>query len=902
MDRLFTVTVGTGDTDRTWTDVRELSWSEICALLTDHQEGNKRGPCIVPARFRGQRRIQAEADEIGIAMLDADCGHDLDEIEAAIRAKGWAAVIHSTHSHLTTRTKANRARWEAFFADCPIAAEQYFLREKGYLAHVAQGARIVETGKRDVVLEHAPCPKFRVALPLSRPWRAADYADQKTASAAWKDRIEALAAALGLHHDQSCTDTSRLFYLPRHAPGAPFATRVIDGQACDIWSLPAAAETTTAVPEPPQPHLLIGSTRCVEVADTSVGETFDLTRWAATCGHRLRIVDALKARAPHIFTGHVADGVKHHIRCAFDDQHTDPGGDNATFIIDAGQSENGGFVYHCRHAHCDGRDRLEFLRRMIDRGWLAVADLTDPSFMLAEEEKGPKETASFEDCIAAAEQLTEQSRPDAINDVLARIYDAKLDPVSLRMALAVIKHRTSLPLGDLRRGLDAIRAKHDGPLEDLGLKVARITLAEFFADGNHLVRGVDKCFWAYTGSFWTRLTDEQALNRLVDVVERHVPPEEASYRTVADAAFRLMTGLRALPGDVLRLTEEPPPVVNCRNGELWIAADGSASLRPHRAESYLTYALDVAYDPRATCPRFDQAILDIFARSSDPVDMARHFMEFFGYAIQPRRNIACYFMLRGRGSNGKTKLIQTMEHLINKRAIYSDRIANIETDKFAVGSLAGKLLLLDDDVDTDTLLPDGFLKKVSERKVLTGQLKFKDAFEFVATCLPVMLANNFPRCADLSWGQRRRAKLIPFDRIFTETDKDDTLFPYIWTHEMPGVLNRAIEGLQRLRRRGGFAEPADCRKALAEWLAHANPLAGFIEERCRPDLTARVPTSAFYRSFREWADEAGIRNIPARNTIKRNLENLGYRVDHGKAGSAVFGIDIEPWYAARDAA
>ena len=902
MDRLFTVTVGTGDTDRTWTDVRELSWSEICALLTDHQEGNKRGPCIVPARFRGQRRIQAEADEIGIAMLDADCGHDLDEIEAAIRAKGWAAVIHSTHSHLTTRTKANRARWEAFFAECPIAAEEYFLREKGYLAHVAQGARIVETGKRDVVFEHAPCPKFRVALPLSRPWRAADYADQKAASAAWKDRIEALAAALGLHHDQSCTDTSRLFYLPRHAPGAPFETLVIDGQACDIWSLPAAAETTAAAPEPPQPHLLIGSTRCVEGADTSVGETFDLTRWAATCAHRFRIVDALKARAPHIFTGHVADGVKHHIRCALDDQHTDPGGDNATFIIDAGQSENGGFVYHCRHAHCDGRDRLEFLRRMIDRGWLAVADLTDPSFLLAEEEKGPKETASFEDCIAAAEQLTEQSRPDAINDVLAGIYEAKLDPVSLRMALAAIKHRTGLPLGDLRRGLDDIRAKHDGPLEDLGLKVARITLAEFFADGNHLVRGVDKCFWAYTGSFWTRLTDEQVLNRLVDVVERHVPPEEASYRTVADAAFRLMTGLRALPGDVLRLTEEPPPVVNCRNGELWIAANGSASLRPHRAESYLTYALDVAYDPRATCPRFDQAIHDIFACSSDPADMARHFMEFFGYAIQPRRDIACYFMLRGRGSNGKTKLIQTMEHLINKRAIYSDRIANIEADKFAVGSLAGKLLLLDDDVDTDTLLPDGFLKKVSERKVLTGQLKFKDAFEFVATCLPVMLANNYPRCADLSWGQRRRAKLIPFDRIFTETDKDDTLFPYIWTHEMPGVLNRAIEGLRRLRRRGGFAEPADCRKALAEWLAHANPLAGFIEERCRPDLTARVPTSAFYRSFREWADEAGIRNIPARNTIKRNLENLGYRVDHGKAGSTVFGIHIEPWFEARDAA
>jgi putative DNA primase/helicase len=259
--------------------------------------------------------------------------------------------------------------------------------------------------------------------------------------------------------------------------------------------------------------------------------------------------------------------------------------------------------------------------------------------------------------------------------------------------------------------------------------------------------------------------------------------------------------------------------------------------------------------------------------------------------------------LRGQGNNGKTKLMQTIERLVNKRAIYSDRMANIESDKFAIGSLAGKLILLDDDVDTDTLLPDGFLKKVSERKVLTGQLKFKDAFEFVATCLPVMLANNYPRCSDLSWGQRRRAKIIPFDRIFTDADKDDRLFPAIWADELPGVLNRAVEGLRGLRQRGGFAEPADCKRAMNDWLAHANPLAGFIEEMCRPDLSARVPTSAFYRAFRQWAYEAGIRNIPARNTIKRNLENLGYRVAHASAGSVVHGIEIvEDSYAARNAA
>jgi len=897
MDQTFTITLGGGDTDRIWRDTRSLSWSQVCDLLTDHREGNKRGPCVVPARFRGERRVQSEADKIGIVMLDADCGHTQDEITTAVRAKGWAAIIHSTHSHMTTRTKTNRARWEAFQAECPIAAEDHCLRDKGYLPHVTEGAKIIETTDKDIIFEHQPCPKFRVALPLSRPWLATDFPDQKTANAAWKARIEALAASLGLHHDQSCTDTSRLFYLPRHAPNAPFKTLLIDGSDCDIWSL---AEAPTAVEGKPQRALAIESPKIKSVTAPDSNETVNLTKWAAEHGDRFLIATALKARMPSVLTGYVADGIKNHIRCADDDRHTDPSPDTATIVIDAGQSDNGGFVYHCRHAHCDGQDRLYFLHRMIQHGWLSIADLTDPDFLIPAEEI---EEPCFEDCLEAADTLSQNSTPDQINDVVTMVYNAGLDPISKRMVFSAIKKLTGIPLGDLHKSFAVIRAEKKGPAIDIGLQVAKTVLAEFFAYGDHMVRGVDKCFWVYTGTHWTRITDEQVLNRVINVVERYVDADEIPYRTVADAAFKLLTGMRALPGDVLRLTDEPAPVINCRNGELWLADNGVVDLRTHRYDTYLTYVLDGDYNPTATCPKFDQALLDIFAHSTNPRDMARHFMEFFGYAIQPRRDIACYFMLRGQGSNGKTKLMQTMEKLINKRAMHNDRLANIEADKFAIGALAGKLVLLDDDVDTDTLLPDGFLKKVSERKIMTGQLKFKDSFEFVATCLPVLLANNFPRCSDLSWGQRRRAKIIPFERIFTDEDKDDRLFPSIWADEMPGVLNRAIEGLIRLRLRSDFDQPADCKNAMHEWLAHANPLSAFIDERCQDNRDTHVPTRAFYRYFQEWAEEAGIRNVPARNTIKRNLENLGYRVSHTREGSVVFGIEIcGHWYADQNAA
>jgi len=95
----------------------------------------------------------------------------------------------------------------------------------------------------------------------------------------------------------------------------------------------------------------------------------------------------------------------------------------------------------------------------------------------------------------------------------------------------------------------------------------------------------------------------------------------------------------ARDGDPFRLKEQRRGVINCRNGELWLTDDNQFELRPHRAESFLTYCLAVEYDPSAKCQLFDQTVSEIFAKSTNPADMVRHWIELMGYAIQPRRRI-----------------------------------------------------------------------------------------------------------------------------------------------------------------------------------------------------------------------------------------------------------------------
>lgn len=134
--------------------------------------------------------------------------------------------------------------------------------------------------------------------------------------------------------------------------------------------------------------------------------------------------------------------------------------------------------------------------------------------------------------------------------------------------------------------------------------------------------------------------------------------------------------------------------------------------------------------------------------------------------------------------------------------------------------------------------PDGELKKISEPKVLTGERKNGPYFNFVIHTVPVLICNNVPSVADLSWGMLRRLMVIPFDRTFKK-DADPDLFPKIWATELPGVFNRALRGLKRLQQRGWrFKQPDSVRKATKRLLADANPLPAFIAACCTRDQRA----------------------------------------------------------------
>ena len=436
--------------------------------------------------------------------------------------------------------------------------------------------------------------------------------------------------------------------------------------------------------------------------------------------------------------------------------------------------------------------------------------------------------------------------PEALSAALAAENRVKcsppLDTVEVEKIVASVTQYPASPIGD---GADAAEG------------LMHLVLDRYFRGGKQLMLSTDGRFWHYDGRLWRPVQDQWVAGTVLKIIQGN-PVKNQKTASVLSQVLALLRAKLAVKDDLLGFVAEPAPVINCANGELWIAQDGSVELRPHRPESYLRHCLDVAYDPDAPCVEYDRAVLEIFGKADNPKAMVRHWNELIGYLVQPRRNIPLIVILLGGGDNGKTVMIRTVVRLLGNQLVHAQRVEDLDKNRFAMGSLFGKLLFVDDDVRAGARLPDGVLKTISEAKEVTGELKYQPSFNFVVRTVPVLLCNNIPSLADLSHGMLRRLMVIPFNRRFTDQDGDPDLFERIWANELPGVLNRALGGYRRLLERGAkFKRPAAVRQATNRWLQQANPLPAFVETHCVRQAEGRCLLKAFYAAYSDWTQEMG---------------------------------------------
>jgi P4 family phage/plasmid primase-like protien len=518
-------------------------------------------------------------------------------------------------------------------------------------------------------------------------------------------------------------------------------------------------------------------------------------------------------------------------------------------------------------------------------------------------------------------RLAAMDPEDVVAGWARMVAAAALAPDAEERVLADVRGLTKTSIAGLRKALKA--TKFEARQRDLGAapdpadEFAQAFLKEFYAGGATLIFTETRAFWRYTGTHWASVAEPTLRGEVQQLASMRWDAVCAGFAAQGKAApalsafvvsvMALLAGKTVRDGDPLRLNSPRPAVLNMKNGELWLDAEGPV-LRPHRPDSYLTACSDITYDAQAKAPGFDKALRGILSLTGgvpmvDQDEMVRHVEELLGYAAQTERDLKVFMLFTGPGDNGKTRLSKLLQLIVGQDAIVFDRLSGIDDNQFSTSKLVGKQILVDDDADHEYLLPDGLLKKIAESKPLTAERKYEGAFTFVASVVPIILANSWPRSRDLSRGMQTRAQVLYLPRSFKRPEEcassdPDRQRPEVWeqvyANEMPGVVNALIAGYYRVRKRRGFSQPPSARTAFDAWLRDANVVSRFLAEACeradptRPGVTSRVLNQV----FNAWADAEGVAaaHRPQANRMRSRLEELGFKVAHTNRGTAVYGL------------
>jgi hypothetical protein len=267
----------------------------------------------------------------------------------------------------------------------------------------------------------------------------------------------------------------------------------------------------------------------------------------------------------------------------------------------------------------------------------------------------------------------------------------------------------------------------------------------------------------------------------------------------------------------------PRDLVLFRNGLLDCE---SGELRPHDGRYFATALPAFDYVPDATCPTWDRCVGEWLDSSFHPT-----LDEFMGYAMTPDTRYEKLLALIGARRGGKSTVLRMLSWLVGESHVLSRTMNDLAEGFGLEGALDAKLLLVPDAHDTELTKRSVALDRL---KSITGQDEIsvnRKGLKIITARVPariVIAANRHPKFLDDSGALAARELVLVFERSF-EGHEDRDLSSKLRA-ELPGIANRALAGLRRLRANGGkFTVGAKGRAAARELAESQSPALRFTK-------------------------------------------------------------------------
>lgn len=383
--------------------------------------------------------------------------------------------------------------------------------------------------------------------------------------------------------------------------------------------------------------------------------------------------------------------------------------------------------------------------------------------------------------------------------------------------------------------------KENGDVKDFNGNIYASQIMEDYA----LLYSRDGTFYYYFEGVYNSTSDTELKNELMHDFDDNAPNMwKPSYERL------YMESLKHKVFYAGQMNENKD-FINLKNGMLQLS---TMKLFEHAKDYYSTVQLPFEYDPDASCEQFQNYLVSVFEGDEERI---RLLQEWFGYLLTCETKAQKALVLYGSGSNGKGVCSSIIEALVGRENISYASLADL-SNQFVRATLFDKQLVMCSENEISSFNTQYFKQIVGGDTCITASHKNKKPFEFFPYCKVVMSTNNLPDTRDRTDGFYRRLQFIHFSKYFNESEKDVNLTEKLKT-ELPGILNWALIGLQRLRENDyRFSPCKSSERLLHEYRVEQNPFLEFVSECLNVDTPqSREDNRIVYNSFKDWCHQNG---------------------------------------------
>lgn len=304
------------------------------------------------------------------------------------------------------------------------------------------------------------------------------------------------------------------------------------------------------------------------------------------------------------------------------------------------------------------------------------------------------------------------------------------------------------------------------------------------------------------------------------------------------------------------------------------AANGvvvARELVPHTPARFNLFSLPFDYQPAAECPAWLSFLDQVLPGDRE----AKEFLgEWFGYVLSGRTEQQKMAALIGKKRSGKGTIARVLRALVGPENVAGLNLGMLG-GTFGLEPFVGAALAVASDVRWHSRnIGDAVqtLLEVTGEDALTVHRKNKSAWKGQLGVRFMLMSNDTPTFSDRSGALVDRMLYVSFKQSFF--GREDTSLTEKLMHELPGILNWALDGLERLDGRGRFTQPQSGEAEAESTRRLADPIGAFIEDWCTVGPDQSISLDHLFLKYQHWCESEGrVRDSTTKEIFSRDLRN-----------------------------